>query len=127
TISIEGTQYGAPGNQNYQKIKTGLDIYLRNKKMNTSVTQKVFGNYIAATSLYQIDLEQKAEMNSFLQFGYRLDQHRLINPFNIQANLETGKSYQKTSVEFNYKVSYYGRNKGLDIRFFVGTMLKNNS
>ncbi len=127
TISLEGTQYGAPGNQNYQKIKTGVDLYFRNKKMNSSLTQKVFGNYFAASSLYQIELEQKAEMNSFLQFGYRLEQRRLINPFSLQANLETGKSYQKTSVELNYKVSYYGQNEGLDIRFFGGTMLKNES
>ncbi|MDO8952657.1 MAG: M1 family metallopeptidase, partial [Draconibacterium sp.] len=127
TISLEGTQYGAPGNQNYQKIKTGLDLYFRNKKMNSQLTQKVSGNYIAATSLYQIELGQKAEMNSFLQFGYRLEQHRLINPFSVQANLETGHSYQKTSVELNYKVSYYGQNQGLDIRLFAGTMLKNDS
>lgn len=32
TISLEGTQYGAPGNQNYQKIKTGVDLYFRNQK-----------------------------------------------------------------------------------------------
>lgn len=127
TISLEGTQYGAPGNQNYQRIKTGLDIYFRNKNMNSSLTQKVFGNYFTASSLYQIEREQKAEMNSFLQFGYRLEQHRLINPFSLQANLETGKSYQKTSVELNYKVSYYGQNQGLDIRLFAGTMLKNKS
>jgi hypothetical protein len=127
TISLEGTQYGAPGNQNYQKIKTGVDLYFRNKKMNSSLTQKVFGYYFAASSLYQIEHEQKAEMNSFLQFGYRLDQHRLINPFSVQANLETGDSYQKTSVELNYKVSYYGQKQGLDIRLFAGTMLKNES
>ena len=127
TISLEGTQYGAPGNQNYQKLKTGVDIYFRNKKMYSSLTHKVSGNYFAASSLYQIDLGQKAEMNSFLQFGYRLDQQRLINPFSVQANLETGKSYQKTSVELNYKVSYYGQNQGLDIRLFTGTMLKNES
>ena len=127
TFSLEGIQYGAPDNQNYQKIKTGVDLYFRNKKMNSSIAQKVSGNYIAATSLNQIELEQKAEMNSFLQFGYRIDQLRLINPFSVQANFETGKSYQKTSLEFNYKVSYYGQNKGFDIRLFAGTMLKNKS
>ena len=35
TISIEGTQFGAPGNQNYRKIKTGVELYFRNRKMNT--------------------------------------------------------------------------------------------
>ena len=127
TFSLEGTQYGAPGNQNYKKIKTGVDLYFRNKKMNSSSTQKVSGNYIAATNLYQIELEQKAEMNSFLQFGYRLDQQRLINPFSLQVNLETGKLYKKTSLELNYKISYYGQDQGLDIRLFAGTMLKNES
>ena len=127
TISLEGTQYGAPGNQNYQKLKTGVDIYFRNKNMNSTLTQKVSGNYFAASSLYQIELEQKAEMNSFLQFGYRLEQQRLSNPFSLQANLETGNSYRKTSVELNYKVSYYGQNQGLDIRLFAGTMLRNES
>lgn len=127
TVSLEGTQYGAPGNQNYKKMKTGVDLYFRNKNLNSSITQKVFGDYIAASSLYQIEPEQKAEMNSFLQFGYRLEQRRLINPFSVQANLETGKSYLKTSVELNYKVSYYGQNEGLDIRLFTGTMLKNES
>jgi hypothetical protein len=38
-----------------------------------------------------------------------------------------GNSYQKTSIELNYKVSYYGQKQGLDIRLFAGTMLKNES
>ncbi|HCE57866.1 MAG TPA: hypothetical protein DER09_08610 [Prolixibacteraceae bacterium] len=127
TISFEATQYGAPGNQNYQKIKTGVDLYFKNKNMNSSLTQKVSGDYFAVSDLYQIEQEQAAAMNSFLQFGYQLEQRRLINPFSVQALLETGKSYRKTSVEFNYKVSYYGQNEGLDIRLFAGTMLKNKS
>jgi hypothetical protein len=60
TISLEGTQYGAPGNQNYQRVKTGLDIYFRNKKANSSLTQKVFGYYFAASSLYQIEHRTKS-------------------------------------------------------------------
>ncbi len=127
TFSLEGTQFGAPGNQNYQKIKSGADIYFRNSKIKSSIEQKVYGNYIAATSLYQIELEQHAELISFLQFGYLLEQKRMINPFSLRATLETGTSYQKTAMEFNYKVSYYGQNQGLDIRLFAGTMLQDES
>ncbi|WP_423126448.1 M1 family metallopeptidase [Gaoshiqia sp. Z1-71] len=126
-ISFEGTQFGAPANQNYKKLKTGVDLYFRSRNMSHSFSQKVFGNYIAASSLYQIELGQKAKMSSYLQFGYRVEQQRSINPFSLQATLETGKSYQKTSLEFNYKISYYGLSQGLDIRFFAGTMLKNES
>ena len=39
TFSLEGTQFGAPGNQNYHKVKTGLDIYFRTKQMNDPVTE----------------------------------------------------------------------------------------
>jgi hypothetical protein len=40
---------------------------------------------------------------------------------------EYNESFQKTSAELNYKLSYYGKNRGLDIRLFTGAMLKNPS
>jgi hypothetical protein len=126
-ISLEGTQFGAPGNQNYQKVKTGIDLYFRNRIMGNPFTQKVFGNYIAATSLYQIELQEKAKMNSYIQFGYQLEKDGAINPFTLQADFESGKSYQKTAFEFNYRLSYIGQDKGLDMRFFAGTMLNEDS
>ena len=43
------------------------------------------------------------------------------------VSFESGKSFQKSSLDFNYKYSYYGKNNGLEIRLFAGTMLKNAS
>jgi hypothetical protein len=126
TFSLEGTQFGAPGDQNYHKVKTGIDIFFRNNGMNDCITQKVYGNYISATNLSQLEQLTKARMNSYLQFGYQLEKTGIINPFKLLASFETGPSFLKTSVEFNYKLSYYGKKKGLDIRMFAGTMLKNN-
>jgi hypothetical protein len=126
TICLEGTQFGAPGNQNYHKIKAGLDLYFRYSQMNNPLTQKVYGNFIAASNLFQIELQQKAKMSSFLQFGYQLEKTGVINPFKLLVSTESSHSFMKTSVEMNYKLSYYGKKKGLDIRFFAGTMLKNN-
>ncbi len=126
-ISLEGTQFGAPGNQNYQKVKTGVDLYFRNLDMTSPITQKVFGNYTAASSLHQIEQSEKAQMNSYLQFGYQFERSSLMNPFSLLADFESGKSHQKVSVEFNYKLSYTGKDNSLDIRLFAGTMLKENS
>ena len=126
-ISIEGTQFGAPGNQNYQKLKTGIELYFRNRNMSSPITQKIAGNYLVASNLYQIEQEEKATMNSYLQLDYRLERNSIINPFALQTGFETGKSYQKVLVGFNYKLNYYGKNNGLDIRIFAGTMLKENS
>ena len=126
TISMEGTQFGAPDNQNYQKLKAGLDIYFRSNQQNNSLAHKAFGNYIAASNLLQIEHLEKAKLSSYLQFGYQLERTGNINPFRLLVSSESGQSFLKTSAEFNYKLSYYGKKNGLDIRLFAGTMLKTN-
>ena len=126
TISLEGTQFGAPGNQNYHKIKAGLDLYFRSNQLNNSLTNRVYGNFIAASNLLQIEHQEKAKMNSFMQFGYQLERAGNVNPFKLLVSSESGQSFLKTSVELNYKLSYYGKKNGLDIRLFAGSMLKNN-
>lgn len=123
-ISLEARQFGAPENQNYQKLKTGLELHFRNKEMTQPINHSVFANYIAASNLFQIELPEKAKMNSYFQFGYLLEKTRVINPFNMLVSFESGKKYQKTSLDLNYRLSYWGTNKGLDIRLFTGTMLK---
>ena len=127
TIKLEATQFGAPGNQNYHLVMTGLDLIFRNKKANNPFLQKAYGMYTRASDLYKINLSEKANMSSYLQFGYILENTGMINPFNVTAAYESGKSFQKTSVEINYKFSYYGKDQGLDIRMFAGTMLKYSS
>lgn len=126
SVSLEGTQYGAPGNQNYHNLKAGVDLYFRDNNMNNQLTQKVFGKYIAASDLYQIERLEKATMRSYFQFGYRMEKSGYINPFGLSATLESGDSYLKSSLELNYKLSYKGKKNGLDFRLFTGGMLKNN-
>ncbi|MBN2862489.1 MAG: M1 family metallopeptidase [Bacteroidales bacterium] len=127
TFSLEGEQFGAPGNQNYRKAKIGFDLSFRSAEMINAVRQKVFGYYIAASDLLQIQLLTQAEMRSFLHFGYLLERSGIINPFNMLVSVESGKSFGKISLGLNYKYSYYGRNNGLEVRLFTGTMLKNTS
>ncbi len=127
TLSLEGTQFGAPGNQNYRKLKTGLEVNFRNKEITSPINHKGFGNYIAASNLFQIEHREKAQMDSYMQFGYLLEKTSIINPYSLLASLESGETYQKTSLDLNYRVSYLGENNGLDVRFFAGTMLKTDS
>jgi hypothetical protein len=127
TFTLEGEQFGAPGNQNYHKAKVGLDLSFRSDKMINPVSQKVFGYYIAASDLLQIELLRQAKIRSYLQFGYLLERTGIINPFNMSVTFESGQSFQKTSLEFNYKYSYNGKKSGLELRLFAGAMLKNAS
>jgi hypothetical protein len=94
--------------------------------MNDPLLQKLYGRYIAASDLYQIEIPEKAEMNSFIQFGYFLERRSLINPFSLLTSIESGKSHAKVSAEVSYRYSYYGKNSGLDIRLFTGIMMKSN-
>jgi hypothetical protein len=127
TISLEGAQFGAPGNQNYHKAKAEIDLYFRALQMNNPVNHKIYGNYTAASDLSQVELAEKAKMRSYLQFGYFLEKTGIINPFTLSASFELNSSYQKATAEFSYRYSYYGKNNGLDMRLFAGTMLKNGS
>jgi hypothetical protein len=127
TFTLEGVQFGTPGNQNYRKAKIGLDLVFRSGNKINPVNHKVFGYFMTASDLPQIELMMPAKMRSYFQFGYILERTGLLNPFNILVSSESGKAFQKTSLDLNYLLSYFGRNNGLGIRLFAGAMLKNNS
>jgi hypothetical protein len=127
TFTLEGEQFGAPGNQNYRKAKIGLDLVFKSGNMINPVNHKVFGYFLLASDLPQIELLMPAKMRSYLQLGYILERSGIVNPFNMSVSSESGKSFQKTSLDLNYTLSYYGKNNGLDMRLFVGAMLKDDS
>jgi Peptidase family M1 domain len=126
-ISFEGTQFGAPFNQSYLKGKIGMDLFFRTKSMVNPVTQRMYANYIAASDLYQIEHQEKADIGSYFQAGYIVEQAGYVNPFTLTASFELHSSYQKAAAELLYRYSYYGKSSGLDMRFFAGTMFKNSA
>jgi len=126
-LSFEGTQFGAPGNQDYHKIMAGFELNFRANKETNPIRQQLYGRYILASDLYQIENLENAKMNQYIQLGYNLSKISLVNPFNFLVSFESGPSFQKAAVDFNYKLSYTGRDNGFEIRFFAGTMLKNTS
>jgi hypothetical protein len=78
TLKLEGRQFGAPGDQVFQKFTTGLDIHFRPGNLSGSTTQRVFGSFTSASDLFRITLEEKAGMNKFFRTGYSLENSRLI-------------------------------------------------
>ena len=127
SFSLEGAQFGAPDNQNYHKIKIGADLTLTSDLFIKSINQKVFWYYLSASDLNQIEALKQAPMLSYMQAGYLMERTGIVNPYKIAALLESGKSYKKSSLEINYRYSYYGKNSGLDIRVFSGIMIQNSS
>jgi hypothetical protein len=125
TLTLEGSKFGAPGNQEYLVGKLGSDLYFRSNFMINPLSHKAFGYYITASDLRQIESSVPAKMRSYLQYGYLMEKTGFIDPFSMLVAFESGKSYHKAILEINYKYSYYGKKNGLEMRLFAGTMLKN--
>ena len=126
-LSVEGTRFGSPGNQNYQKLTAGLNINFRTKEVTNPIRQSMYGRFTVASDLTQIENAVPAKMNQFLQLGYNFENRALVNPYNLLVFFESGAGYQKAAVDMNYKLSYNGRDNGLEVRLFAGTMLNNSS
>ncbi len=127
SISLEGEQFGAPGNQKYNMVRIGSELGFRSGNMISHVSHGISGYYIAASDLSVTEPGGETNMRSYFQAGYTVERKSVINPFRMLLSFETGRSYQKTSLEYNYRLSYYGKNSGLDSRLFLGTMLQNNN
>ncbi|MCA1744202.1 MAG: M1 family metallopeptidase [Bacteroidales bacterium] len=125
SFSMEGSQFGAPGNKKYQTIKGGMDVYFRNSIKTSPFRHSLFTYFIAASDLAQVNRMEAAKMNYYFQLGYRLTNNRSINPYNLLTTFESHKNYHKASVEYNYTLSFYEKDQGLDVRLLAGTMLKN--
>jgi hypothetical protein len=95
--------------------------------MNSFLNHKVFVYFLAASDLLQIELKSELKTRYFTQIGYILEKKSLANPYSFNAAFESGYNHKKISSEFRYKISYYQKNSGLDIRLFAGGMLKNSS
>jgi len=126
TITLQGTQFGAPGNMDYRRLMAGLDINFRKKKSINPIQHSIHGRFVMASDLNQVLISQKAKMNNYIQLGYNFEKVSSVNPFNLLVSFEAGATYSKTNLEFNYRKSYTGRDKGLDIRFFTGAVLKSS-
>ncbi|MDP2238291.1 MAG: M1 family metallopeptidase [Bacteroidales bacterium] len=126
-VSLDGARFAAIGNQNYHKAKLGLNLYFRNGNFNSPFNQQAFGNYIIASDLDMIRNLEKTKMRSFGQLGYRLEKASLINPLSLVSTYEFSSAFQKVSFDLKYRISYYGKNSGLNMRLFAGKVLKNNS
>lgn len=126
TFFIDGSLFGAPENRKFHFLRTGLNLYVRNKNMNFSPDHVFFGRYINASDLSLLKSEVNRNRN-FWQAGYTLNREIAINPYSLTTMLETGFDYRKSTLEIRYRYSYAGRGKGLNLRIFSGVMLKENS
>lgn len=125
TFTFQGTQFGAAGNQNYRKLLAGVNINFRQNPTNNPFQHSIYSRFALASNLYQIRNEENADLNPYFQIGYNLQNSRLVNPYKLLVSFESGTTFSKTALDFNYRQSYNGKENGLELRLFAGAMLKN--
>ncbi len=124
TVNFEGTRFGAPGNQKFFMLKTGIDLIFGSNDTLRSLQHELLSDYIAASDLMQIVSGKNATSKNYVHLGYKMTKSSVINPFSVKIMLEYNPAFQKLYSEIKYRLSYRGKQKGLNFRLFAGTMFK---
>ncbi len=127
TLNFEGTRFGAPGNQKYFKLKTGIDLFIGKKDNLRFLQHEIFSSFIAASDIVHIKQGEKATTKNYIQAGYKITRAFNVNPYSLMVMLEYNTNFQKVFSEFNYQLSYRGENRGLNFHLFAGIMLKEDA
>lgn len=67
------------------------------------------------------------QVNDIYSIVYQLANKRKINPYTLIIGIEPTSKYVKSSIEGLYKITFKGKNKGVDLRFFAGKFLSQSS
>jgi hypothetical protein len=121
---LEGSKFGATPLHDYSVINPGIDIIFRKADMTISPENSIHAKLIYATKLNDLFNIGKPGMIPFYEIGFSSVKDSKTDPWSMRTFLESNGSYYKASSEFNYKISYPGKSRGLDMRFFAGVMLK---
>ena len=124
-LKLSGKQYGTnvENNKYFNKIETELNLTLRNKQ-HRSYSSRINLGASYLTNIEDI-LKQKQKFGHQYLYHLKLKHNKSaksINPYKIQVKAEFSDRFIKSSLEANYKLSYY-MEKGMKIRFFAGTFL----
>ncbi len=116
---------------NYYKIAPFIQFELKKKDPTDLITQTItyVNNNLFTDSLdtrvyptFAVSGPRKKNSYSFVnQLNYSFANKRVIDPFNLQLNLQHTASMAKISATFNYKLLLNKRS--LEIRLFAGTFL----
>lgn len=131
---LGNTEQVKPMYTNYNKIAPFIEFELKKKNARSPITQKISYTYnqiifdqiqynltnINGSSYYKPKKGTNYLYVNTLQ--YKLENKRAINPFNLIYQLDHNWEMAKTSLTFNYAVSFKNNNT-LDIRFFAGAFL----
>ncbi len=135
---ISGASYSynnIPFLLDYRKISPGVIFTFKKESARNPVNRSIQirsvwidkgdVKYVGDSFPYtKVRIRDKYSINDFT---YTLNNERIIDPSSTIVNIQQGKDFIRASLETNRRFSYKGRDKGFDIRFFLGGFLINNT
>ena len=109
------------GNYFYQRNELSANITFKKRNPRSWVDRT-----LNIRNIY-INQPVKYYVNDISSVVYTISNKRKINPFEFKVGIEPNAKYVKSSIEAKYKISFKGKNKGIDLRLFAGKFLYTNS
>lgn len=128
-IGVSGSRYGytnSYGGLNYHVIKPEALLNIRKTSERSTLKQAFRYRFVMAAKesrTYDNTLDELAEentsyyVNDFTQYWIN---DKTINPYSVAVNVQQGSGFLKGSIEAKKEITFKGKNKGLNIRFFAG-------
>lgn len=126
---VSGEQFATAFLSKQQRVVVGNKYQIIHDKVSEKKKSDIILRYVNLNNRVFTELF-KTVNTQFLEAAYIFSNLRVINPFSAKLNFQYGidnsnaAQFSKLSFTFNYRLTYKGRNKGLDIRLFAGTFLQ---
>lgn len=119
----------------YKRATAGLNFKLRNIDIHSRSNKQFslrFINLRTEEAVFQVSQrtitrEFKSDPRNFGVLGFENQNDRKLDPFSYYLYLTGSDDHVKFFTEFKYRFNYKMERKGLDVRFFAGTFLYNQT
>lgn len=137
TIGVKAARFAYSENpffMNFNKISPQVEFTFRNKTSRSTVknsllikSNTVFLDTYSADYAFSPPIYFSGSTDYTInQLIFKRENKRTINPSSLNLELQQSKDFIKTSVEAKYEVSFKGKNKSIDFRFFAGVFIDNS-
>ncbi|HLN22155.1 MAG TPA: M1 family metallopeptidase [Bacteroidales bacterium] len=126
SLTLEGSSFGFYKCINYTYFRSSIDLFFRERNMTNAVSKQLNLNFINTSDITRLEPGQEAGSKSFITGSFSAGKQSLVNPWNIRLSAEGGSTFGKILFQVNYRLSYYGSDNGLDLRFLTGGMIKSD-
>ncbi len=120
-------------NLNYYKLSATLDFEIKKQNPRSKLTQHIGytnNNLFVDNETYAINFQDSSQSKVGIKnkatiinnFYYKLQNTRVINPFDVEFNFQHNDQFGKASATLNYSITITDK-KSFDLRLFAGTFI----